>query len=74
MIRAKKDEKIKLVMKSADQMHNLNIDELGVKLPITKAGNTAPVEFVSSKIGEFEYYCSIGQHRANGQTGTLIVE
>ena len=61
-------------MKAADQMHNFNIDELGVKLPIVKSGNTGTVEFTADKLGTFEYYCSVVQHRANGQVGKLIVQ
>lgn len=73
-IRVKKGEKVKLTLKSVDMMHDLNIDELGVKVPVTRSGNTATVEFTADKIGEFEMYCSVGQHRKNGQVGTLIVE
>jgi plastocyanin len=32
------------------------------------------VEFVADAIGTFEYYCSVGQHRAQGMVGNLIVE
>jgi plastocyanin len=32
------------------------------------------VEFVVDKKGNFEYYCSVGQHRENGMKGNLIVE
>lgn len=73
-IRVKKGEKVKLVMNSVDMMHDFNIDELGVKIPIAKAGETATVEFTPDKVGEFEYYCSVGEHRKNGQVGTIIVE
>lgn len=73
-IRVKKGEKIKIVMKSVDMMHDFNIDELGVKIPIAKSGETGTVEFTADKAGTFEYYCSVGQHRKNGQVGTLIVE
>ena len=73
-IRVKKGEKVKLTLKSVDMMHDLNIDELGVKVPVTRSGNTATVEFTADEVGEFEMYCSVGQHRKNGQVGTLIVE
>lgn len=73
-IRVKKGETVKIVMKSVDMMHDFNIDELDVKLPITKSGETSTVEFTADTVGEFEYYCSVGQHRANGQVGRLIVE
>lgn len=73
-IRVKKGEKVKIVMKSVDMMHDFNIDELGVKMPVAKSGETGTVEFTADKTGTFEYYCSVGQHRKNGQVGTLIVE
>lgn len=73
-IKVKKGEKVKIIMRSVDMMHDFNIDELGISIPITKSGETAEVEFVAEKIGKFEFYCSVGQHRANGQIGTLIVE
>ena len=73
-IRVKKGETIKIVMTSKDMMHDFTIDELGVKLSITKAGNTGTVEFTADKTGTFEFYCSVGQHRKNGQVGKLIVE
>lgn len=72
-ITVKKGTKVKIVMTSKDMMHDFNIDELNVKMPITKAGETNTVEFVADKVGKFEYYCSVGQHRQNGQVGTLTV-
>jgi len=55
-------------------MHDFNIDEFDVKLPVTAAGETNSVTFIADTIGEFEYYCSVGQHRQLGQVGTLVVE
>lgn len=73
-IRLKKGDKVKIELKSVDMMHDFNIDELNVKGEFTKAGNTSTVEFTADKSGEFEYYCSVGQHRKLGQVGKLIVE
>lgn len=70
----KKGETVKIVMTSKDMMHDFNIDELGVKLPITKSGESNSVEFTPTKTGTFEYYCSVGQHRKNGQVGKITVE
>lgn len=67
-------ETVKIVMKSKDMMHNFNIDELDVHLPITRAGETNSVEFTANKAGEFEYYCSMSGHRQKGQFGKLIVQ
>jgi heme/copper-type cytochrome/quinol oxidase subunit 2 len=73
-ITVRKGQKVRIELTSKDMMHDFNIQELGVKSPITKAGDTSIVEFVANQVGEFEYYCSVGQHRQNGQVGTLIVE
>lgn len=73
-IRVKKGQKVKVVMTSKDMMHDFVIDELGVKSPIIKSGETNTVEFTPDKTGTFTYYCSVGQHRAQGQVGTIIVE
>lgn len=74
-IRVKKGDRVKIVLNSVDMMHDFTIDELEVEMdePV-KADETGTVEFTASDEGEFEYYCSVGQHRANGQVGTLIVE
>jgi heme/copper-type cytochrome/quinol oxidase subunit 2 len=73
-IHVKKGEKVKIVMTSKDMMHNFVIDELNVHLPITKSGDTSSVVFTADKVGTFEYYCSVGQHRAHGQVGKIVVE
>lgn len=73
-IRVKKGETVKIVFKSVDMMHDFNIDELNVKMPIVKSGNSGEVTFTPQEIGLFEYYCSVGQHRKMGQVGKLIVE
>ena len=73
-IRLKEGDKVKIEIKSVDMMHNFNIDELNVKSPLVKAGETSSVEFTADKTGEFEYYCSVGQHRKLGQVGKLVVE
>ena len=73
-IRVKKGEKVKIVLSSVDMMHDFVIDEFDVRTPVTQAGESSTIEFTADQVGEFEYYCSVGQHRANGQVGTLIVE
>ena len=73
VITAKKGEKIRIVMNSVSMMHDFVIDELKVKMPIIKDGDTGTVEFVADQVGTFEYYCSVGQHRANGQIGTITI-
>lgn len=73
-IRVKKGQKVKIVMKSVSMMHDFVIDELDVSMPVVQDGDMGEVEFTATEAGEFEYYCSVGEHRANGQVGKLIVE
>lgn len=73
-VRVKQGERVRIVMKSVSMMHDFVIDELNVRVPVTSSGDTATVEFVADKVGTYEYYCSVGQHRQQGQVGTLIVE
>lgn len=70
----KKGTKVTIDLVMKDMMHDFNIDELNVHSATAKAGETVRVSFVADKIGSFEYYCSVGQHRKNGQVGTLTVE
>ena len=53
--------------------HDFVIDEFDVATPTLQTGQKADVTFVADKAGSFEYYCSIGTHRAMGMKGTLIV-
>ena len=74
VITVKKGETVTIVLNSVDMMHDLVIDGLNVRTEIARSGETAEVKFTASEAGEFEFYCSVGNHRANGMTGTLIVE
>ena len=73
-IHAKVGTPVKIVMTAKDMMHDFTIDELNVKLPITKSGQTNTVEFTPTTKGTYTFYCSVGNHRAQGQVGKLIVE
>lgn len=70
----KTGDKVKITFKNISGIHDFNIDELNVKTPVTQTGNDAMVEFTASKPGSFEFYCSVGNHRAQGMKGTLVVQ
>jgi len=72
-ITVKKGQTVRIEFKAKDMMHDINIDELDVDGPIVEAGESATVEFVADTAGEFEYYCSVGQHRSLGQVEILVV-
>ncbi len=67
-------DKVRLNVKNTAGMHDLKIDELGVATKILKAGESEVVEFIATKAGSFEYYCSVGTHRQMGMVGTLTVK
>ncbi|GEM_PF-369089 len=72
-ITAKQGEKIRIRLKNTDGFHDLKIDELNAATGRIQGGDEAVVEFVASKTGSFEYYCSVGNHRQMGMKGTLII-
>lgn len=67
-------DKVTFILTNAGGTHDLLIDELGVKTPIIKTGESATVTFTADKKGTFEYYCSLPGHREKGMVGTLTVE
>ncbi len=73
-IKVKKGDKVKIVFQNNDGFHDWVIDEFSAKTPRVKSGDSATVEFTADKTGTFEYYCSVGEHRAMGMKGNLIVE
>lgn len=73
-IRVDKGDKVKIVLKNVKGTHDWVVDEFDARTKITNAGETDTVEFTADKVGTFEYYCSVGNHRAQGMVGKLIVE
>ncbi len=70
----KKGDKVKITFKNVGGFHDLVIDEFNVETDRLNAGAQQVVEFTADKVGTFEYYCSVGNHRAMGMKGTLTVE
>lgn len=73
-IRVKKGDKVRVEFTSVDGFHDWVVDEFDAATKRVQTDGTTFVEFVADKKGTFEYYCSVGQHRANGMRGQLIVE
>lgn len=72
-ITVKKNDRVKITLNSTQGFHDLKIDGYNVATPQIQTGGTATVEFTADKAGSFEYYCTVGQHRAMGMKGTLVV-
>lgn len=70
----KTGDKVKITFKNTSGIHDFNIDDLNVNTPVVQSGQDATVEFTASKSGSFEFYCSVGNHRAQGMKGTLVVQ
>jgi plastocyanin len=67
-------DSVKITFKNSGGMHDWKIDELGLSTKKIKTGEEEVLEFVADKAGTFEYYCSVGDHRAKGMKGTLVVK
>ncbi len=73
-IRVKAGDKVKIVFTNAEGFHDWKIDEFNAATQQIAAGSSETIEFLADMAGTFEYYCSVGRHRAMGMVGDLIVE
>lgn len=73
-IKVNKGDTVKIVFSNTEGLHDWVIDEFNVRTPRTQAGQTTTIQFVAVKSGTFQYYCSVGSHRAQGMWGNLIVQ
>lgn len=73
-MKVKVGDKVKIIFKNTEGVHDFNLDEFNVHTGVITAGKEVAVEFTADKAGSFEYYCAVGDHRAKGMVGTLTVE
>jgi len=73
-IRVNEGDKVRIEFTSEEGFHDWKVDEFNAATQKVNPGTAASIEFIADKKGAFEYYCSVGQHRANGMKGNLIVE
>ena len=73
VINAKLGQTVRVTLNSVSMQHDFVIDELGVKTSVLPSGKSETIEFVADTIGEFEFYCSVGNHKQQGMIGTLVV-
>jgi plastocyanin len=72
-ITVKKGDHVKIAFVNTGGMHDLVIDEFNVRTLRLETGATTTVEFDATLAGTFQYYCSVGNHRAMGMWGNLVV-
>ena len=70
----KQGDRVRITFKNAEGFHDLRMDDFNAATQRVGAGREDAIEFTAGKTGSFEYYCSVGNHRAMGMRGTLVVE
>jgi len=71
----KEGDKVRIEFTSSKGFHDWVVDEFSAATEqVRDTDGSTFVEFIADKKGTFEYYCSVGKHRANGMKGNLIVE
>lgn len=73
-IRVKQGDVVTIDFESSDGFHDWVLDEFDAATAQVRPGTPTSITFVADKVGTYEYYCSVGSHRANGMVGTFIVE
>lgn len=65
---------VRVTFKNTGGMHDFRIDEFEAKTNVIQTGEEETITFVADKAGTYEFYCSVGSHRAMGMVGTLVVQ
>lgn len=73
-IRVQEGDTVTINFSSAGGFHDWVVDEFNAATGQVRPGVETSVTFVADTKGTYEYYCSVGNHRALGMVGTLIVE
>lgn len=73
-IRVNEGDTVTINLTSSDGFHDWVVDEFDAATEKIQEGETTSVTFVADTAGTYEFYCSVGSHRAQGMVGTLIVE
>lgn len=73
-IRVNEGDTVTITLTNSDGFHDWVVDEFDAATETIREGETTTVTFVAGEAGTYEYYCSVGNHRAEGMVGTLVVE
>ena len=73
-IRVNEGDTVTITLTNSDGFHDWVVDEFDAATETIREGETTTVTFVAREAGTYEYYCSVGNHRAQGMVGTLVVE
>lgn len=73
-LRVKKGDTVTVNFSVTEGFHDFVIHQFEASTIQVRPGTTTSTTFVADEAGEFEYHCSVGNHRGQGMSGTLIVE
>lgn len=73
-IRVNVGDTIRLTFENGGGFHDWVLDEFDAATRQFSGGQSETIEFVADRAGSFEFYCSVGNHRARGMWGDFIVE
>ena len=73
-IKVYKWDTVTINFKNEGWFHDWVIDEFDAATAQISTGETSSVTFVADEAWTFEYYCSVGNHRAAGMVGNLVVQ
>lgn len=65
---------VQIRLTSGEGFHDWVVDEFDAATDRVNEGESTTVTFVADTAGTYEYYCSVGNHRAQGMFGELVVE
>ena len=72
-IRVRKGDIVRLTYTNGGGFHDWVLDEFNAATKKLQAGKSETIEFIADRAGSFEFYCSVGDHRARGMWGNFIV-
>ncbi len=73
-IRVNLGDRIRLTYENGGGFHDWVLDEFDAATSQFSGGQSETIEFEADEAGTFEFYCSVGNHRAQGMWGNFIVE
>jgi heme/copper-type cytochrome/quinol oxidase subunit 2 len=72
-IHVRQGEDVTIALTATDALHDLTIDDPKFHVG-AEPGKTVRGGLKVSRAGRYPFYCSVAGHKAQGMTGTLIVE
>lgn len=72
-IEVNRGERVRITLNNTGGMHDLVVEGYNVRTKVLQAGQSETIEFMADEAGSFEFYCSVGNHRAMGMRGTITV-